>query len=124
MTAKRKTMAGMGKGVDAFFAKPEESVKDQDDLAAKQQGSKAVQQQDSKAVQQHSDLPAKQQDDDFERATFYIRPEQQTNLEELRIGLRKHKVKTNKSELIRTAIDLLAEQSIEGLARKMARRSE
>jgi hypothetical protein len=92
MTAKRKTMAGMGKGVDAFFAKPEESVKDQDD-------------------------------EDFERATFYIRPEQQTKLEELRIGLRKHKVKTNKSELVRTAIDLLAEQSIEGLAKRMARRT-
>jgi hypothetical protein len=116
MTAKRKTMAGMGKGVDAFFEQPAVPVKQQDDIPAKQQG--------DKAVKQYSCLQVKQQDDDdFERATFYIRPEQQTTLEQVRIGLRKHKVKTNKSELVRMAIDLLAEQSIEGLARKMGRRA-
>jgi hypothetical protein len=113
MTAKRKTMAGMGKGVDAFFEQPAVPVKQQDDITAKQQ--------DVEAVKQYNDLPVKQQDDDFERATFYIRPDQQTQLEQVRIGLRQHKVKTNKSELIRMAIDLLAEQSVEGLAKKMGR---
>lgn len=112
MSVKRKSLAGIGKGVDAFFDKPDESGKQQDD--------KAVKPQSDKAVSKHNDLQVKQQDDsDFERATFYIRPEQHTQLEEVRIRLRQHKVKTNKSELIRMAIDLLAEQSIEGLAKRM-----
>ena len=93
-------MAGVGKGVDAFF--PTETTPEQ---------------------HQHTDIQTYKQDDDsveqeeeLERATFYIRPNQHDILEDLRRELRRKKGKTNKSELVRKAIDLLAEQARTRLA--------
>ena len=120
MSVKRKSLAGIGKGVDAFFDKPGETVKQQDDKAVSKYNDKTVKPQNGEAVNKYNNLQVKPQDD-FERATFYIRPEQHTKLEEIRIALRHHQAKTNKSELIRMAIDLLAEQSVEGLAKRMGR---
>ena len=50
---------------------------------------------------------------ELKRATFYIRPEQNFTIEELRLKLRKSGVNTNKSELVRVAIDFLADQDEE-----------
>ena len=89
-------MTGTGKGMNAFFEEPEEATK------------------------QHTDIQTKQQPaPDLERATFYIRPSQHITLEELKIKLRQQKIKTNKSELLREAIDLLSEQDLEALAQRI-----
>ncbi|MDQ5850687.1 MAG: hypothetical protein M3380_01190 [Chloroflexota bacterium] len=100
MSTRRRSMAGVGRGVDAFF--PEEATTEQS---------------------QHADIQTYKQDDTdgepeeaLERATFYIRPNQHEILEDLRKELRRKKVKTNKSELVRKAIDLLAEQDPTRLA--------
>ena len=100
MSTRRRSMAGVGKGVDAFF--PTEQTPEQ---------------------HQHTDIQTYKQDDDsveqeeeLERATFYIRPNQHDILDDLRRELRRKKVKTNKSELVRKAIDLLAEQGPTRLA--------
>lgn len=98
---KRKSMSGIGKGVDALLH--------QDDKTEKQHEAKTVNQQD--------DTQSNQQDD-LERATFYIRPDQNITLEELRIKLRKLNIKSNKSEIVRKAIDLLAEQHTDLLVSK------
>jgi hypothetical protein len=106
MTSKRKSMAVTGKGVNAFF----------EEKTAKQTTATSI--QDDKAVSKHTSKDVEQQSDiDLQRATFYIAPEQHTQLEELRIKLRKHKIKTNKSELVRIAIDLLAEQDVDLLVK-------
>ncbi len=74
------------------------------------------------ATHKHTDKQVKQQVyPDLERATFYIRPSQHSALEELKIRLREQRVKTNKSELLREAIDLLAEQDVETLANRLKR---
>jgi hypothetical protein len=100
-------MTGMGKGVDAFFAESDEAQESE-------------RKHDDKAVSQHADIQVKQQTPpDLKRATFYIRPNQDIVLDELKIRLRKQKVNTNKSELIREAIDLLAEQDIQALADRL-----
>ena len=100
MSTRRRSMAGVGKGVDAFF--PTETTPEQ---------------------HQHTDIQTYKQDDhsveqeeELERATFYIRPNQHDILDDLRRELRRKKVKTNKSELVRKAIDLLAEQDPTKLA--------
>ena len=93
-------MAGVSRSVDAFF--PQEATTEQ---------------------HQHTDIQTYKRDDTdgepeeaLERATFYIRPNQHEILEDLRRELRRKKVKTNKSELVRKAIDLLAEQDPTRLA--------
>ena len=99
MTRKRKSMAGMGKGIDAYF---EETA------------------QEEEPKSQHTDIQTKQHTTPIlERATFYIWPNHHTTLEELKINLRKQKIKTNKSELLRMAIDLLAEQELETVAERL-----
>jgi len=103
MTKKRRSMSGMGKGIDAFFEEPDRAEEPKH-------------QQATKAVSPYADIQTKQQAAAvLERATFYIRPSQHTTLEELKISLRKRRFKTNKSELLRTAIDLLAEQDLQVL---------
>jgi hypothetical protein len=53
--------------------------------------------------------PSKSDESKFVKATFYIRLDQVTTLEEIQLINRKETgVKTDKSELIRNAIDLLA----------------
>jgi hypothetical protein len=51
----------------------------------------------------------------LERATFYIRVDQPTNLEELKLKLRKKGIKTDKSELVRIALDMLTSQDIDAI---------
>jgi len=48
-----------------------------------------------------------------EKATFYLQPDHQVALDELKLKLRKRGVRTDKSELAREAIELLVEQDIE-----------
>ena len=104
---KRRPMTGIGKGMNAFFEKTEAEKDPRRQLV-------------DKAVSQHTDIQTKRQASPvLERATFYIRPAQHTTLEKLKIKLRKHKVKTNKSELLRTAIDLLAERDLQLLANRL-----
>lgn len=104
MSKKRKSMAGIGKGMDAFFDEPEEKEK-----------------QESTSDNEHMETQ-EQSSPDLKRATFYIRPEQNIRIEEIKLQLTKRKVNTNKSELVREAIDLLAEQDLQALARRLAER--
>jgi hypothetical protein len=100
-------MAGIGKGVDAFF----EETEDTQDVKG---------QQDDKSARQHDDVQTKQAfAPDLKRATFYIRPEQDIKIEELKLELTRGGVNTNKSELVREAIDLLAEQDLQVLAKRL-----
>ena len=101
-------MTGIGKGMNAFFEETEAEKDPKRQLV-------------DKAVSQHTDIQTKQQPEPpvLERATFYIRPSQHTTLEELKIKLRWHDVKTNKSELLRTAIDLLAGRDLQQLADRL-----
>ena len=54
-----------------------------------------------------------------EKATFYIQPGDQVALDELKLKLRKRGVKTDKSELVRKAIELLTEQDIETIISRL-----
>lgn len=96
MARKRKSMSGAGKGMNAFFEdEPAEETQRQD-----------------------VDTSTRQQDDEepeLKRSTFYLRPEQNIDIEELKLQLKKAGVKTNKSELVREALDLLTEQAQDDL---------
>ena len=52
----------------------------------------------------------------FERYTVYFSTEQHETLETLKTKLRRQKVKTNKSKLVRVAVDFLASHQIEEIA--------
>ncbi len=107
MSPQRKRASVAGRGLSAYF----------DDTSTAEQQHTDIQ------TYKHTDLQTKQQEDeDLERATFYIRPEQHSMLEELRIQLRKHHLKTNKSELVRAAIDYLSEQDIDVVIDKLSRK--
>ena len=54
----------------------------------------------------------KTEKEDFEKATFYLRPEQRADLDEIKYLLMRERVKTNNSQLVRFAIDLLKKKSI------------
>jgi len=105
--AKRKSIKGLGREI--YFQKTKEKVKQ---------------------VSQFTDKQIKQQIP-LERATYYIKPEQQDQLEKLKIKLRsklreqrrgkKHQV--DKSELIRLAIDLLNEQDEDLLIKRLTDKS-
>ncbi len=107
MSPKRKSLSGIGKGYNAFFEETEESPTAQQ----------------PPAPQSATETPPASEE--LERATFYIRPDQHDILERLKIELRKvdthkgGKIKTNKSELVREAIDLLGEQDLEMLAERL-----
>lgn len=51
-------------------------------------------------------------DEEFEKATFYLRPEQRADLDEIKYRLKRERIRTNNSELVRFAIDLLKEKSL------------
>ena len=104
--AKRKSIKGLGREI--YFQKAEED----------------------KQVKQFTDKQTKRQFP-LERATFYIRPEQQDQLEKLKIKLRSRlreqrrgkKRQVDKSELIRLAIDLLNEQDEDLLIKRLTDKS-
>lgn len=105
--SKRKSMSGVGKGIGAFFDESEEAEEPK--------------QQDDTSTSQHTDTQAAGQEaPDLKRATFYIRPDQNITIEEIKLQLTKRRINTNKSELVREAIDLLAEQDLEVLADRLA----
>lgn len=107
--AKHQSIKGLGREI--YFKKTSEKEKD-------------------KQVSQFTDKQVKQQLP-LERATFYIRPEQQEQLEKLKIKFhskigrqRKHrKRRVDKSELIRLAIDLLNEQDEDLLIKRLTDKS-
>lgn len=100
--AKRQSIKGLGREI--YFQKTKED----------------------KQVKQFTDKQTKQQIP-LERATFYIQPEQQDQLEKLKIKLRSKlreqrrgkKRQVDKSELIRLAIDLLNEQDEDSLIKRL-----
>lgn len=69
----------------------------------------------NKATSTQDDKTTSLQDDSeeaLERTTYYLYPEQKIQIDELVLNLKKQKVKTNKSELVRVAIDeLLAKEA-------------
>ena len=87
---------------------------------------KTSKKEEVKQVSQFTDKQVKQQLP-LERATFYIQPEQQEQLEKLKIKLRSkigrqsrgRKRRVDKSELIRLAIDLLKEQNEDLLIKRL-----
>lgn len=103
--AKRQSIKGLGREI--YFKK-----------ASKKEKVKQVSQFTDKQVTQQ--LP-------LERATFYIQPEQQEQLEKLKIKLRSkigrqsrgRKRRVDKSQLIRLAIDLLKEQNEDLLIKRL-----
>ncbi len=57
----------------------------------------------------------------LEKSTIYIHSDQNLALDELIFRLRKRKVMTNRSELVRTAIDLLIKQDLDPLIAKITK---
>lgn len=53
------------------------------------------------------------QQDDIERTGFYVRADQNKAIDELRIKLKDHKIKTNRSEILRVALDQFLKKDIE-----------
>ncbi|NWJ98826.1 MAG: hypothetical protein HXX20_24045 [Chloroflexi bacterium] len=95
-TTKRKSISRTARGVDAYFTDANE-VQDQNS---------------SIPVSNSTDI---QTEAALERATFYIRVDQPTNLEELKLKLRRKGIKTDKSELVRMALDMLTSQDIDAI---------
>jgi len=56
----------------------------------------------------------------LDKGTFYLEPEHHLTLDELKLSLRKRQIKTDKSQLVRTAIELLAEQEINVIADRLS----
>lgn len=114
--AKRQSIKGLGREV--FFEKT-------------QKDDKAVKHSTDISSKRLTDISVKQQTSFFERATFYVRPEQQEELEKLKIRLRSKLKKQNKqgkrqidkSELIRLALDLLSEQDDDLLIKRLTDKS-
>jgi len=108
--AKRQSIKGLGREI--YFNK-----------ASKKEEVKQVSQFTGRQVNQQ--LP-------LERATFYIQPEQQDQLEKLKIKLRsqlrkqekRRKRRVDKSELVRLAIDLLNEQDEDSLIKRLTGKSQ
>jgi hypothetical protein len=55
----------------------------------------------------------------LESATVYLLPEQQIMLDELKLKLRREGIRSNKSKLVRVAINLLQEQHIENIISRL-----
>ncbi|MBN1994523.1 MAG: hypothetical protein JW953_17630 [Anaerolineae bacterium] len=55
----------------------------------------------------------------LEAATFYLMPDHQIILEEIRLKLRRQNIKASKSKLARVAIQLLEEQPIADIIRRL-----
>ncbi len=107
MSPKRKPMSGIGKGVDAFFdgnGQPEQATPNVPvDIQA----------------EQHTDIQTSEPDENLARVTFYLRPSQEDEIEEIRLRLRRQGVKTGKSELARAALDFLFEQDISMISQRL-----
>ncbi len=61
----------------------------------------------------------KPENEEFEKASFYLRPEQRADLDEIKYRLKRERVKTNNSELVRFAIDLLKKKSISDVKQQL-----
>lgn len=94
------------------LADTQSSVENDTAIQSKQYDDKQVRQHTSLQVNKHTDIPPK-----LERATFYIRSDQHPELDELKLKLRKRGIKTDKSELIRVAIDFLISQDLDEVAK-------
>ena len=90
----RKSMSGAVQGMDAFFPEPEEEAGSQPQAEV---------------------APEKE----LERVTFYIRPDQDALLTQLRAQLKRKRVKTSRSELVRVALNILGEQELEHIEKKL-----
>jgi hypothetical protein len=90
---KRKSMTGAVQGMDAFFSGPEDESSD---------------------IAEVQDQPV---EEELERVTLYIRPDQDSLLTELQSKLKRRRVKTNRSELVRLAIDVLSDHDLERIER-------
>jgi hypothetical protein len=88
---KRKSMSGAVQGMNAFFSGP---VTD---------ASEAAEDQDQSS------------EEELERVTLYLRPDQDSFLTELLSKLKRKRVKTNRSELVRAAIDALSKHDLESI---------
>ena len=115
----RVSMQGMG--ADAFFNPPVTREEQEEDAQpASQDTSKTVDQDTRIPVEQDTGIPVKQQAgktvgqdtsvpaEQYMKATYYIRPEQDLKLEQLRLARRQRGERVDKSALIREAIDLLS----------------
>ena len=93
---KRRSMSGAGRGVDAFFGDDQK---------------------------RHTNIATDGQTDtesELRRATFYIQPEQNLELEELKLRLARQGVRTNKSALVRLGLRILIEQEPGEIATRVA----
>jgi hypothetical protein len=88
---KRKPMAGVVQGMDAFFSGPADQP------------------------QEVVEVEEKAEADKLARVTLYIRPDQDSLLTELQSKLKRKRVKTNRSELVQAAIDVLSKHDLESL---------
>ena len=66
--------------------------------------------------------PQQETENELERTTLYLRPDQTGELDRLKIELRKHKVRTNRSEIVRVAIDLLTQQGLDKIVTLLPKR--
>jgi hypothetical protein len=103
-------------GADAFFSPNVAQTDQQASRPVHQDTSVPVNQQGSTPVSQDTSVPAHQEvskpvKKPLIKATFYLTPEHEAALEELRFKLRRTTgERTDKSELVRRAIDLLVNQ--------------
>lgn len=91
-----------GMGADTFFETP-----------ANQDTGKSVNQQDSKQAYQRTDKPVssltESTNEELIKATFYLTQQHIMKLERIRLGRKQMGRKTDKSALVREAIDLFEE---------------
>ena len=120
MPTKKQRVSMQGMGADAFFGLPIEKSETEETTREKQvpvsQGTVVpAPQETSMPSNQFTDGPANQQasisdKQDLIKATYYIRPEQDLRLEQIRLQKRLKGEKTDKSALVRKAIDKLIEE--------------
>jgi hypothetical protein len=121
MPSKKPDRVPVGRGADAFFGPATEEEASQDAvLPVNQQTSKPVEQNTvlmvnqytNKPEEQDTGLPVEQEAGKpvFMKATYYITPEQDLKLEQIRLARRERGQRVDKSALIREAINLLVNQ--------------
>jgi hypothetical protein len=93
-TKSRKSMSGAVQGMDAFFPEPEEEARTQPKVEVTPE-------------------------EELERVTLYIRPDQDALLTQLRAQLKRKRVKTSRSELVRVALNILGEQELEYIEKQL-----
>lgn len=129
MPSKKPERVPVGRGADAFFGPATEEEASQDAaLPVRQQASVPVKQDTVVVGKQYTGTPVEQEavtpayqhtsapvEQDtvkpvFMKATYYITPEQDLKLEQIRLTRRERGQRVDKSALIREAIDLLVNQ--------------